>query len=66
MRQAENSIKEVLALARPPSGLDEALRLVFVLLGEDVAESQPWSGADWAVAPRFDHARSTVLVLVSG
>ena len=31
----------------------------------DVAEA-PWSVAEWAVAPRFDHPRATVLVLVPG
>ena len=31
-----------------------------------VAESQPWSVADWAVAPRSDNPRATVLVLVLG
>ena len=30
-----------------------------------VAEA-PWSGAEWAVALRFDHPRATVLVLVLG
>ena len=30
-----------------------------------VAEA-PWSVAEWAVAPRFDHPRATVLVLVLG
>ena len=34
--------------------------------GIKVAESQPWSGADWAVASRFDHLRGTVLVLLLG
>ena len=31
-----------------------------------VAESQPWSGAEWAVARRFDYPRGTVLVLLLG
>ena len=31
----------------------------------DVAEA-PWSVAEWAVAPRFDNPRATVLVLVLG
>ena len=31
----------------------------------EVAEA-PWSVAEWAVAPRFDHPRATVLVLVLG
>ena len=31
-----------------------------------VAESQPWSVADWAVALRSDNPRATVLVLVLG
>ena len=30
-----------------------------------VAEA-PWSVAEWAVAPRFDNPRATVLVLVLG
>ena len=30
-----------------------------------VAEA-PWSGAEWAVALRFDHPRATVLVLLLG
>ena len=30
-----------------------------------VAEA-PWSVAEWAVAPRFDHPRATVLVLLLG
>ena len=30
-----------------------------------VAEA-PWSVAEWAVAPRFDHPRAIVLVLVLG
>ena len=29
--------------------------------GAQVAEA-PWSGAEWAVALRFDHPRATVLV----
>ena len=32
---------------------------------EEVAEA-PWSGAEWAVALRFDNPRATVLVLVLG
>ena len=36
---------------------------VFELL---VAESQPWSVAEWAVALRFDNPRATVLVLLLG
>ena len=32
----------------------------------DVAESQPWSVAEWAVALGFDNPRATVLVLVFG
>ena len=32
----------------------------------EVAESQPWSVAEWAVAPRFDSPRATVPVLVLG
>ena len=31
-----------------------------------VAESQPWSAAEWAVALRFDNPRATVLVLSLG
>ena len=31
----------------------------------EVAEA-PWSEAEWAVAPRFDNPRATVLVLVLG
>ena len=31
--------------------------------GGKVAEA-PWSGAEWAVALRFDHPRATVLVLL--
>ena len=31
-----------------------------------VAESQPWSVAEWAVALRFDHSRATVLVPLLG
>ena len=31
-----------------------------------VAESQPWSVGEWAVALRFDIPRATVLVLVLG
>ena len=34
--------------------------------GRHVAESQPWSVAEWAGAPRFDHPRATVVVLVLG
>ena len=34
--------------------------------GDHVAESQPWSVAEWAVAPRFDDPRATVLVLLLG
>ena len=30
---------------------------------EEVAKA-PWSGAEWAVALRFDHPRATVLVLL--
>ena len=33
--------------------------------GALVAEAL-WSGAEWAVAPRFDHPRATVLVLLLG
>ena len=33
---------------------------------KEVAESQPWSVAEWAVAPRFDNPRATGLVLVLG
>ena len=32
----------------------------------EVAESQPWSVAEWAVALRFDNLRATVLVLLLG
>ena len=35
-------------------------------LQSEVAESQPWSVAEWAVARRFDIPRGTVLVLLSG
>ena len=35
-------------------------------LQKQVAESQPWSEAEWALALRFDHPRATVLVLLSG
>ena len=31
-----------------------------------VAESEPWSAAEWAVAPRLDNPRASVLVLVLG
>ena len=31
----------------------------------EVAEA-PWSVAEWAVAPRFDNPRATVLVLLVG
>ena len=31
-----------------------------------VAESQPWSGAEWAVTLRFDNPRSTLLVRLLG
>ena len=36
-----------------------------VLPEEEVAEA-PWSGAEWAVALRFDNLRATVLVLLLG
>ena len=32
----------------------------------DVAESQPWSVAEWAVALRFNNPRATVPVLLLG
>ena len=32
----------------------------------EVAESQPWSVAEWAVALRFDNPRATVQVLLLG
>ena len=35
-------------------------------LTEEVAESQPWSVAEWAVALRFDNPRATVPVLLLG
>ena len=34
-------------------------------VAQKVAEA-PWSGAEWAVALRFDHSRATVTVLVLG
>ena len=36
-----------------------------MLAAPEVAEA-PWSEAEWAVAPRFDNPRATVLVLVLG
>ena len=35
------------------------------VLGPAVAEAA-WSEAEWAVAPRFDNPRATILVLVLG
>ena len=40
--------------------------LVDLLEGTQVAESQPWSVAERAVALRFDNPRATVLVLSLG
>ena len=34
--------------------------------GNDKVAETPWRVAEWAVAPRFDHPRAAVLVLVLG
>ena len=50
----------------------ELVAPVFAMLAFDdgsaaaVAENQPWSVAEWAVALRFDHPRAAVLVLFLG
>ena len=45
---------------------ERAAELVNLTQQRKVAESQPWSVAEWAVAPRFDNPRATVPVLLLG
>ena len=55
---------------RDAADLDRFVEAFDVVLGvegrAEVAESQPWSAAEWVVALRFDIPRATVQVLVLG
>ena len=46
--------------------LRQLRRLDALPSGLDLVAEAPWSVAEWAVAPRFDMPRATVLVLLLG
>ena len=58
--EAARGFKNVMMKRFDRDGYDTQRDLAYL-----VAEA-PWSVAEWAVAPRFDHPRAIVLVLLLG